>query len=107
VTAVQTIISARTARQEALVCVKCRKMGGGEMVRYMNGYIHVQECAPEVKLLREIPKYSRLAEWVYRLPEKARSVIEKRTGIVQMVHELTPGGEETGAIQGYFFSKVT
>jgi hypothetical protein len=105
VTAVQTIISARTARQEGLACVKCRKTGQGEMVRYMNGYIHAQECAPEIKLLREIPKYSKTAEWVYRLPEKVRAVVEKRTGMVQMVHELTPEGEETGAIQGYFFNK--
>jgi hypothetical protein len=106
VTAVQTVISARTVRQEGLTCVKCRKKGEGEMVRYMNGYIHVKECAPDVKLLREIPKYSKTAKFVYRLPEKLRDLVERRTGIVQMVHELTPEGEETGMVQGYFFHKA-
>jgi hypothetical protein len=105
VTAVQAIVSARTVRQEGLTCVKCRVKGSGEMVRYMNGYIHFQECAPEIKLLRETPKYSRWAELVYRFPEGIRAKIEKMTGIVQMVHELTPEGAETGKVQGYFFSR--
>lgn len=104
VTAVQAIISALTVRQEQLTCVKCRKTGTGEMVRYMNGFIHVEECAPEIQLLREIPKYSRWAKFVYRLPEGMRALVEKRTGVAQSVHELTPEGKETGVVQGYFFS---
>jgi len=105
VTAVQQVISARTARQENLVCVKCKGIGGGEMVQYLNGYIHVNECAPDVQLLREIPKYSKLAALAYKLPESVRSLVEKRTGVVQMVREITPDGEETGNIQGYFFRR--
>lgn len=106
VTAVQKVISARTARQEGLVCVKCREKGGGEMVKYLNGYIHLKDCAPGVRLLTEVPKYSRTAKFVFKLPEKLRGVVEKHTGVVQMVHELTPEGQETGQIQGYFFKKA-
>jgi hypothetical protein len=106
VTAIQAIISARTVRQQGLICFKCREKGKGEMVQYMNGYIHVEECAPDINLLREIPPYSRWAELIYRFPKKIRARIEKVTGIVQIVHELTPEGEETGKIQGYFFSPV-
>lgn len=106
VTAVQEVISARTARQQGLVCVKCRKTGGGEMVKYLNGYVHVQECAPDVKLLTQIPKYSNFAKFVFKLPERLRTLIEKRTGVVQIVHGLTPEGQETGQIEGYFFGKV-
>lgn len=105
VTAVQQVISARTARLEKLVCVKCRETGGGEMVRYLNGYIHVKNCAPNVRLLTEIPKYSKYAEFVFKLPEKVRSLIEKRTGVVQVVHGLTSDGEETGQVEGYFFAR--
>lgn len=104
VTVVQQIISARTARNGGFVCVKCRETGGGEMVRYMNGFVHVKECAPDVRLLRETPKYSKLAALVYKLPEKVRSMVECYTGMVQMVHELTPDGAENGVVQGYFFS---
>lgn len=76
------------------------------MVKYMNGYVHVQECAPDVQLLTEVPSYSRLAKFVFKLPEKLRNLVEKRTGVVQIVHGLTPDGAETGKIEGYFFSKA-
>lgn len=76
------------------------------MVKYLNGYVHVQECAPDVQLLTDIPKYSKFAKFVYRLPESVRSWVEKRTGVVQIVHGLRPDGHETGAIEGYFFGKV-
>lgn len=106
VTAVQQIISARTVRIEGLTCIKCRQTGKGEMVHYMNGYVHVEECAPEIQLLTEIPAYSKWAEWVYKLPERIRDQVEKLTGVVQIVHGLSPNGEETDRIEGYFFKKV-
>ena len=104
VMAVQTIVSARTARIEGLTCVKCGQKAGGEMVKYFNGYIHLQECAPEIQLLTSIPAYSKWAKWVYKLPESLREKIEKWTGVVQIVHGLTPDGEDTGEIEGYFFA---
>jgi len=105
VTAVQNIISSRMARQQGLVCVKCRKEGHGEMVQYMNGFVHVEDCAPDVQLLTEVPTYSRLAKMVFQLPEKIRNLVEKRTGVVQVVRGLTPDGQETGKVEGYFFGR--
>jgi hypothetical protein len=105
VTAVQTVISARTARLEKFTCVKCGEVGKGEMVRYFNGYLHVEECNPEMQLLTEMPKFSRVAEFVYKLPSWLSELIEDYTGIVQVVREITPEGVETGAIEGYFFHK--
>ena len=72
----------------------------------MNGYVHVnKDCAPEVRLLTEEPKFSRFAKFVYHLPRSFRFSLEKRLGIVQIVKEIDPEGEETGDIRGYFFSK--
>lgn len=105
VTAVQKIISARTVRIEGLTCVKCGEKGKGEMVQYFNSFVHVEECAPDVQLLSSIPNYSKWAEIVFNLPEKLRDRVEKVTGMVQVVQGLTPDGEETGEVEGYFFAK--
>jgi len=100
----QPIIGARTTRDEGLVCKKCGK-SCGEMVYHMDGYQHLADCAPDVRLLNEFPKYSRFAEFVYHLWPPVRSWLEKRTGIVQYVEETDVEGAKTGVIQGYFFLK--
>lgn len=106
VTAVQTVIPARTVRDKDLKCVKCHK-SGGVMVRYMNGFIHLEDCAPGTKLLAQPPKFNRLAGYVFNLPEKLRAQVEKRTGKAQRVDEIDADGKETGKTLGYFFlSKI-
>lgn len=103
-TAVQTVIPARTVRDKNLTCVKCHKRGRGEMVKYRNGYVHLDDCAPETKLLAEPPKFSRLAKIVFKLPEKLRQRVEKFTGKPQRVDEIDANGQETGRTLGYFFT---
>lgn len=106
VTATQTVIPARTARDKGLICIKCHKTGKGEMVRYMNGFIHLVDCAPETRLLAEPPKFDNMAGYVYKLPERLRALVEKRTGKVQRVDEIDAEGRETGKTLGYFFLKA-
>ena len=106
VTAVQTVISARMARMEKIVCLKCKKSSGGDMVAYMNGYIHLHDCAPGTHLITTPPKYSRFAKVVFGLHPRLRDKIEKRTGKAQRVDEIDPNGNETGRVIGYFFQKV-
>lgn len=104
ITAVQQVISSRIVRNEGLVCARCRQ-GDGEMVKYMNGYIHLANCAPGTRLLSELPEFSKSAEFVFRLPGKVRSFVERITGVVQYVKEIDTQGQETGRIVGYFFLK--
>jgi len=106
VMAVQTIIPSRVARLGKLTCLKCHKGGGGDMVRYANGYIHLEDCAPATRLLAEPPKFSRLAKIIYQLPARVRKLVEKRTGRAQAVEEIDPEGKETGKVLGYFFLKA-
>lgn len=75
------------------------------MVKYMNGYIHLANCAPGTRLLSELPAFSRSAEFVFHLPDKLRSFVERMTGVVQYVKEIDTQGKETGEIVGYFFLK--
>jgi hypothetical protein len=103
-TAVQTIIPERTVRREELTCVKCHK-GGGEMVQYMNGFIHLNDCAPDTTLLRTPPAYNRFAGLVFKLPKSLRARVAQVTGYPQQVREISPDGKETGKIMGYFFLK--
>ena len=105
VKAVQRMITQRTARAEGIKCLKCHKDVGGNMVRCQNGFIHVEECAPGVVVLASEPKYSRLAEKVFRLPDTLRKVIEKKMGVVKEIKEIDENGEETGKTLGYFFYK--
>ncbi len=100
----QPIIGARTTRDEGLICKKCGK-GCGEMLYHLRGYIHLADCAPEVQLLNDMPKFSRWAAFIYKLRPPVRSWLEKRTGIVQIVEETDIEGVETGVIQGYFFKR--
>jgi hypothetical protein len=103
-TAVQQIIPSRIVRMNKLVCVKCRQ-SGGEMVKYMNGFIHLQDCNPGTNLLRAQPHYNTLAGLVFKLPKTLRRQVAKVTGSPQQVREITPDGTETGKIAGYFFLK--
>lgn len=105
VTALQTIIPARLARKEGLVCLKCHQTGTGEMVRYMNGFIHLQDCVPGTQLLRTAPNYTALARLVYGLPKHVRARAEKVTGEAHQVLEIDAQGKETGKVVGYFFMK--
>lgn len=104
VTAVQNVIPARVVRREKLICVKC-KQGGGEMVKYMNGYIHLADCMPGTKLLRTKPDYNILAGLVFKMPQGIQKQIARFAGYPQQVKEITPDGAETGKIAGYFFLK--
>lgn len=103
VTAVQTVIPTRLARMNKIVCVKCHKMGGGDMVKFNNGYIHLADCAPEVKLLAVPPKFSKWAEIVFGLPPMLRGLIEPKTGAAKQINEIDAEGKDTGKVLGYFF----
>lgn len=105
VTAVQVIVPTRTVNRMGLKCLKC-KQGGGEMVQYHGGYVHLHECTPGMKLMTEPPEFSRFAAWVYGLPEFARGPLEKRLGKAKQVREVNPQGADTGKVLGYFFYKA-
>lgn len=104
-TAVQTVIPARVARLQKIVCLKCHQSGEGEMVQYMNGFIHLKDCAPDTSLLRTPPNYHPLAGLVFKLPKKLRAQVSRLTGYPQQVREIDAAGKETGQIVGYFFLK--
>jgi len=106
VTAVQAVIPSRMARLEKIPCLKCKQTNGGEMVKYMNGFVHLEDCAPGTRLLAEPPKFSKLARVVFGLPERVRKAIEKRAGRAQRVDEIDANGKETGKVLGYFFLKA-
>ena len=105
VSALQTVYPARTLKKTEIVCVKCGKPGG-EMVAYGNGFVHIQDCNPERKLLSSPPIYSDWAYRVYHLPVWLRSWIEKFSGAALEVVELDGFGKETGKIMGYYFAEV-
>jgi len=105
VKAVQHLITARVARQEGIVCMKCHKNDSGVLASCMNGFVHTHDCAPGTIVLSSEPKYSKLAEKVYRLPVQVRNVVEKRMGEVKEIKEIDAEGKETGKILGYFFYK--
>lgn len=105
VKAVQVVVPRHTAKQKQIKCLKCGQVAAGEMVQYMNGYICLEECAPETKLMAEPPKFSKLAEIVFKLPEWARKKIEPRLGSAKQVQEIDPDGNLTGKILGHFFYK--
>jgi hypothetical protein len=102
-TAVQTVIPARVARMQKIVCLKCHETGEGDLVPYMKGFIHLIDCKPDTNLLRTTPEFSRAAEWVFKLPVGLRARVCRVTGYPQQVREIDPDGKETGKIIGYFF----
>lgn len=105
VTALQTIVPSRISRMAGLTCIKCHKVGHGDMVPYHQGFVHVEDCTPGIKLMTLPPKISRMAGLVAKLPEKIRTMIEKRTGKTQSVELIDPIGKEIGKTLGYVFVK--
>lgn len=102
--AVQDVLPSRIVRIQGLKCLKCHN-GGGEMVQYMNGFIHLEDCDPKTRLLPQHPNYNIFARLVFKLPKGIRSVIEKSTGPAQEVDEIDEQGNKTGKVMGYFFMK--
>lgn len=104
VTAVQTYLGSHFTKQSKIHCLKCGHIGG-EMIRYRNGFVHLQECSPGTKLLTEIPRLSSVAKVIFKFPEKLRAFVEKRTGAVKELQEIDQEGKPTGKILGHFFWK--
>lgn len=104
VTAVQTLLPARTVKKHGLRCIKCHE-GGGEMVPFNNGYVHVADCLPGTKLLAVPPKFSSLARLVFLMPKGIRAHVERLSGRAQVAREVDPDGNDTGRTLGYFFYK--
>lgn len=106
VSAVQVIIPSRTVHRRNLICVKCHK-SGGRMIKYFNGYVHLDECTPNTKLMTAPPEFSKLAAAVFKLPPLLRGPLERRLGQAKQVKEVDPSGKDTGNILGYFFYRPT
>lgn len=104
VTAVQTLLPARTTKKHGLKCMKCGQTGG-EMIPLSGGFVHIADCAPGTRLLASPPPFSRWAQLVHKFPKQLKTIIEKRTGFAKEVKEVTPEGAETGRVLGYFFFK--
>lgn len=102
--ATQDIVPTRIVRMQNIKCLKCQQ-GGGEMVQYMGGFVHLIDCDPKLRLLPQHPNYNPLAGMVFGLPKAVRSVIEKATGPAQRVDEIDHEGKKTGKVMGYFFMK--
>jgi hypothetical protein len=105
VKAIQYMITQRTAKQKGITCMKCHKDTGGNMVACMQGFIHAHDCAPGTIVLSSEPEYSKMAEHVYRMPDRLRKMVEKKMGEVKQIKEIDAEGNETGKINGYFFYK--
>lgn len=104
VTAIQVYFSAHYTRHHDLICLKCGQ-GDGQMIRYRNGYVHMEECAPEKKFITEAPKLSTLAKIVFKMPVSLRKIAEKRFGVAKELQEIDEVGKETGKVLGYVFWK--
>lgn len=104
-TAVQEVVSGRSARLSGLVCLKCHKTGGGDLIHWQNGYVHKDDCNPEQALLVVPPRFSWWAGIRYRVSDwfKNRKVMAFVRGNAQRVKEINPEGVETGRILGYVF----
>ncbi len=106
VSAVQTVIPARTANDKGLRCMKCHEVGKGPMVRSGDGFVHQADCAPGTTVLTNPPPNSRFARRVYNMKDGwLKRWMEKRNGKAQCVKEIDPQGNETGKILSYFFLK--
>jgi hypothetical protein len=105
VTAVQTVIPIRTVHKHKLICFKCGQ-GGGEMVPFNQGYLHLVDCVPGTRVLAEPPaNFSRWAGWVYRMPEPLRERVERLTGAAKRIDEIDAQGKETGRTLGFIFHR--
>lgn len=103
VRAVQAVY--RSNLHKDMVCVKCQK-SGGDMVQFNDAFVHIADCMPGVTTITEEVQYSKFAKFVFGLrPGKLKKYLETRYGEVKSVAEVTPNGERTGKILGYFFYK--
>jgi len=102
VKAVQVIYPKRTVNKRGLTCLKCHQ-GGGEMVKFNLGFVHLHECTPGTRLMAEAPEFSKWAQMVYGMPQWMQKIVEARVGKARLVKEVDPEGKETGVILGYFF----
>lgn len=103
-TAEQRILPSRITRMNHIKCLKCHQEGG-EMIQYMNGFIHLEDCNKETRLLPDLPAFSFWARLVFSMPAKIRKQVEKVTGLSQAVHEIDREGNMTGRVLGHFFMK--
>ena len=100
VSAVQRVYKAR--HMTGMVCARCGKEGG-EMIHARNAFIHLENCTPNEAWISELPKFSRLAEFVFKMKDgKIKTLIENRTGKARSVMNVEPDGKHTGVL-GYFF----
>lgn len=99
---VQTVYRAKY--NDKLVCVKCAK-GGGEMVRFMEAFIHIPDCMPGVATLVDPPPFSRFAKFVSGRG-KLKPLFEYFTGVATPIEEVMPDGTRTGVTLGYFFKRI-
>lgn len=103
VTAVQTIYKSKAFSEIGMICAKCGK-SGGDMTKLNDGFIHVADCTPGVKVLNSNPPFSRLAKFAHGLRDgRVKKWFVKNFGIPREVKELLPTGEQTGKILGYVF----
>lgn len=102
--AVQVIFSSYHTRSKEIRCLKCQEIGG-EMVQYMTGYVHLEDCKPDVKLMPETPQFSKFAKFVYHLPGWMRKMIEKKTGMAKKIQDINSDGEIAGRTLGFVFWK--
>lgn len=102
--AIQPILLAHTARRDGVKCLKCGETGK-EMIQYHEGFICLEDCRPNLKLVTEHPPLSNVARFVHGLPAKLRAMVEKRLGIVIELKDFDKEGNVTGKTLGYFFSK--
>lgn len=102
---VQMTISASVARANKIVCIKCGGTGVGELAPFHDGYVHILDCKPNVRIATVMPRRSLVARLVSKMPQALRRGIEKRTGRAQAIHVIDKEGKETGQIAGYFFDR--
>lgn len=96
--ATQPIFQARF--NNSMICAKCKK-GGGQMVHYQNAYIHVHDCTPGVVTMTNPPETSLMAKLAFK--NKLVRNLFKKIGEPMPIEEITPDGNRTGNIMGYFF----
>lgn len=105
VTAVQAILPEKTVKKHNLSCLKCHE-GGGEMVPFNQGYVHLHDCTPGTRMLVAAPRFSPVAKVVYKAPKWLHALSEKWLGKAEKVLEVDGEGKETGKVLGYFFLKA-
>lgn len=105
VKAVQTIMPEKRAKRDKIACMKCHQIGWGNMVKFMDGFVHMHDCSPGTIMMVETPPFSALAKFAHGLGAKnpIRKAIEKRNGLAQAVNEIDSTGKKTGKVLGYVF----